>query len=470
MDDTPKLGLPYIAPAQAQKHVTHNEAIRNLDALTQLSVIDRDLTSPPGSPANGDRYIPASGATGDWAGWDSNIAAFQDGAWMNYIPANGWSCWIEDEGKVLLWNGSEWADVSSSATDFVSLSDTPENFSSAADKFLAVNSAGDAVEFVDAPSGASVNPTGLVGINTTADAINRLSVSSPNSLFSHDGADHRIKINKATSSDTASFLYQNNFSGRAEIGLMGDDDFHFKVSPDGSTFYDGIIIDKDTGTVDFPNGTTLSLGGGGTSMWNWIINGDFTINQRGGAKILSAGYYGYDRWKGHASGLEQIVEALEAGEYTLTWSDGGDGTFGGTTAVSPIKTTISAGDTSVVVPSSATRVSLVLGDATGGSDPFIPRHISQELALCQRYYWKGGSYFVDGYTSVSAGYITNYISIPAMMRSAATISYSATGYGNLYSASASMSADRSNIKLLTRSAAVGRVYMTFANVKANAEL
>ena len=79
-DITSHLALPYVMASQAQKHVTHNEALRLLDGLVQLSVLDRHLTAPPGSPADGDRYIVAAGATGDWAGWDLNIAYFVDGA------------------------------------------------------------------------------------------------------------------------------------------------------------------------------------------------------------------------------------------------------------------------------------------------------------------------------------------------------------------------------------------------------
>ena len=59
------LQLPHILAAQAQKHVTHNEALRLLDGLVQISVLDRGLTSPPGCPADGDRYIVGSGAAGD---------------------------------------------------------------------------------------------------------------------------------------------------------------------------------------------------------------------------------------------------------------------------------------------------------------------------------------------------------------------------------------------------------------------
>ena len=63
-DITTHLLLPYILASLAQKHATHNEAIRLFDAMVLLSVLDRDLTAPPASPADGDRYIVASGATG----------------------------------------------------------------------------------------------------------------------------------------------------------------------------------------------------------------------------------------------------------------------------------------------------------------------------------------------------------------------------------------------------------------------
>ena len=68
MTNTSRLGLPVIDAAQAQKHVTYNEALILLDALTQLAVENRTLTTPPGTPADGACYIPAVGATGAWAG------------------------------------------------------------------------------------------------------------------------------------------------------------------------------------------------------------------------------------------------------------------------------------------------------------------------------------------------------------------------------------------------------------------
>src|SRR6185437_2104707 len=68
----------------------------------------------------------------------------------------------------------------------------------------------------------------------------------------------RYKLSKETAADTLSFLFQNNFSGRAEIGLTGDDDFHFKVSPDGTNWIDALRIAAATGAISFPvSGTSL---------------------------------------------------------------------------------------------------------------------------------------------------------------------------------------------------------------------
>ena len=63
-----KLRISLYRRSQAQKHVTHNEALTLLDTLCQASVIDKDLTTPPGSPAEGDCYIVAATGTGAWTG------------------------------------------------------------------------------------------------------------------------------------------------------------------------------------------------------------------------------------------------------------------------------------------------------------------------------------------------------------------------------------------------------------------
>ena len=98
MANTSKMNMPLIAADQSQKHVTHNEALNIIDAFTHPSVINRTRTSPPGSPTEGDQYIIAASATGDWVGHDYEVTTYQNGAWVFFEPYIGMHAWIQDEG------------------------------------------------------------------------------------------------------------------------------------------------------------------------------------------------------------------------------------------------------------------------------------------------------------------------------------------------------------------------------------
>lgn len=194
----------------------------------------------------------------------------------------------------------------------------------------------------------------------------------------------------------------------------------------------GLGLVDNTSDADKPVSTAQQTALNTKASYNWIINGNFTINQRGGVKKPANGVYGFDRWKGHANGIEQIVEALTAGEYTLTWTGGGNGTFGGQTKASPIKVTVAAGNTSVVVPQNATMVSVVLGDTTA-ADPWktVARSIAVELNICERYYqrirtraWMQSGNYPFGYTIV-------YPSSMRVTPSVNTVSQQASGGANL---------------------------------------
>lgn len=82
--------------------------LKRLDAVVQLQVKDKDLATPPGSPANGDRYIVAAGPTGAWTGHAGEIAVYEVSAWAFYIPKNGWATWIDDEDRIYVYNASAW--------------------------------------------------------------------------------------------------------------------------------------------------------------------------------------------------------------------------------------------------------------------------------------------------------------------------------------------------------------------------
>lgn len=366
-DITTHLLLPYILASQAQKHVTHNEALRLLDAMVQLSVLDRTRTAPPVSPTDGDRHIVASGATGLWTGWDLNVAFWVDGVWMRLVPRPGWLAWIAAEQAFVVWNGSAWdlvgepVDVSDAVFSLANDADptkkamfslsgistgttrtfTLPNTSSelailagtqtfsgnktfsgtlTASGTVTVSAASASIgtatttatygvgtgatntgvtktlnlgtggasgsttvvnigpatagaggtTVVNTPTVTFANAVTQVGMpqanltaqllglgGATADSYNRLSMNTPAVLLNNAGAGIEATVNKAAAGNDAAFAFKTGFSARALIGLLGNDDFSFKVSPDGSAFFDAIRIDRTNGHVELPQPTIL---------------------------------------------------------------------------------------------------------------------------------------------------------------------------------------------------------------------
>jgi len=238
-DATTHLLLPYILAAQAQKHVTHNEALRLLDGLVQLSVLDRDLTAPPGSPEDGDRYIVGSGATGDWAGWNMNVALWVDGAWLRLPPRAGWRAWIEDENVLLVYDGSDWIGTTPTALQNLE----------------------------------------LLGIGTTADAANPFSAKLNAALWTArtvgEGGtgDLFYTMNKEAAGDDLGLTLQTAYVTKALLGLFGSDKFRLAVSADGSSFFDGFVVDNASGIVDQPRLTRFK---GYTNYDNYVAVDSWT--------------------------------------------------------------------------------------------------------------------------------------------------------------------------------------------------
>jgi hypothetical protein len=222
MIDTVRLGLPCIDAAQAQKHVTHNEALALLDAILHLALSGLNVTASPASPVSGQCFLIGATPTGVFAGHAGQIAAFDDAGWRFLTPRAGWRAHVLGDGRIATFDGTQWT---------LSLA---------------------------YPGPPEILPR--LGIGTAADANNAFALRADNALFtsrdpSEGGGDLRLKLNKAGLVRTASLLYQDNWSGRAEMGLCGDDKFRIKVSADGSTWRDALVIDPATGKVSFPSGT-----------------------------------------------------------------------------------------------------------------------------------------------------------------------------------------------------------------------
>lgn len=110
-DQTTNLGLPFLMPAQAQKHVTVNESLTRLNALVQTAVESRSVSAQPGSPADGALWIVPPGKTGaEWGGYANwALAYYRDGAWEALAPNVGWRVWVKDERVFVRWTGSSWS-------------------------------------------------------------------------------------------------------------------------------------------------------------------------------------------------------------------------------------------------------------------------------------------------------------------------------------------------------------------------
>jgi hypothetical protein len=290
-DQSTVLGLPYIMPAQAQKHVTHNEALRVVDAILHLGVQSRTLNDPPETPPDGARWIVPAAATGAWAGAGGKIALREYGYWSFFEPQAGWQAHVADENVTMVFDGSDWAQAH----------------------------LGDA-------------RADQLGIATAPDAVNRLAVAADATLLTHAGAGHQLKLNKAQPTDTASLLFQTEWTGHAEMGLAGDNQFSIKVSPNGSSWTTALLVDAATGdltlerarlangtlaapALSFASQTNLGLFRASTSVLAVSVNGTERARFTTGGMQVTGTISGTAVTQGNADST--IGRLLKVGDFGL---------------------------------------------------------------------------------------------------------------------------------------------------------
>lgn len=107
-NDTTRLEMPLLQPAQAQKHVTVNEALMRLDGAVNLVLQSVTLKVPPVLAQDGQCWAVPAGAGGDWAGQAGKIAIASNGGWVFMPVAAGMRGFVLDRGLAAVHDGSDW--------------------------------------------------------------------------------------------------------------------------------------------------------------------------------------------------------------------------------------------------------------------------------------------------------------------------------------------------------------------------
>ncbi|MEQ9315429.1 MAG: DUF2793 domain-containing protein, partial [Henriciella sp.] len=220
-------------------------------------------------------YVIGAGApTGDWSmAAPGTLMVYQDGAWEAYAPVEGWRVFDAETTSLLVFETGSWRTLSGPNARFDSL-----------------------------------------GVNTDADGSNRIAMKADRLLFSHDDVtpgtgDVAAVFNKASTSNLSVMQFQSGFSGRAELGLIGNDDFSIRTSSDGSAFTEGLRL-AASGVLSVGGETAANLGEAGTSAvvvkgslrmrnpapmfilmetddgnnyWNFVVNGGMASLRRNNA-------------------------------------------------------------------------------------------------------------------------------------------------------------------------------------------
>lgn len=115
MSYTPNLAFPLLFSAQAQKEITHNEALVLIDALLPGAVLAL-ANDPSGfTPVAGQAWIIGTAPVGEWAGQASKIAVYSEGGWRFTPPVAGMRLLDHAENLVRRYDGTAWIAASAIA-------------------------------------------------------------------------------------------------------------------------------------------------------------------------------------------------------------------------------------------------------------------------------------------------------------------------------------------------------------------
>jgi hypothetical protein len=326
-DQSARLALPYLAAGQMQKHVTLNEALTRLDALVQATAVSRTVAVQPAAPADGDLHVLPAGAEG--AAWSAfgagELARAEAGVWTVVDAPEGALVFIADAGEFVVRRDGGWMRLGEVLRE--------------------------------------LGPLDRLGVGTDADAGNPFAAKLNKALWtareaaSGGDGDLRLTLNKETASDVLSLLFQSGYGGRAELGLVGDDDLVLNVSSDGGAWRNAFSVDRATGRVTFSQGagrreTTMLASDGVWTPPAWARTVEVIAVAGGGGGGSGAFGSSGDRYGGGGGGAGGIARAIWPADRVaegLTVTIGGGGAGGtGSGGVAGGDTVIALGPTPIL--------------------------------------------------------------------------------------------------------------------------
>lgn len=235
MTTTPRLGAPELVSGQATPETTVNEQIRYCEQGASYFIAkDKDLATPPGSPAAGDCYIVAGSPTGAWTGKANSLAFYLSSSWDFVTPIEGTRCYLQDENVAYEYSGAAWA-------------------SAAVTAYTAENARDDVGAALQSPSGGGL----AVSLDDAGDKIN-LSLSC--AVTTQSGASYTAVL----------------ADGNTRIRFSNAGSITFTIPPNSS--------------VAFPTGTFIEIEQTGAGVITPTAGAGVTIVNRSGFDVTAGQY------------------------------------------------------------------------------------------------------------------------------------------------------------------------------------
>ena len=238
--------IPLLFQNQAHKDIVFNEALSKIDSLIHLSVIDIFINSEPENIKDGDSYIISNNPNDIFSNHSCKIAYYNIG-WKFITPTEGMRVWVQSKKSLYIYIENNWIKFDNTAT-----------------------------------KDSDTNVFNSLAVNTNISDSHKLAICSNNSLFTTEDSSVRITLNKSGSNNFSSIIFQDDWQGKAEIGLLNNNNFVFKNSTNGVDFREIFVIENNSGTIDFKtNIQTKGINITGTRV------GDYKISHY---------YDDHDRW------------------------------------------------------------------------------------------------------------------------------------------------------------------------------